>query len=263
MVRWLKEVKMPGPSGLGELSQFWGAKQTGWSSWGGTVMPIGALLLWAWVAEPAAMERERWIKSLETGESLGKNRVSVTIPAVLEHPLVQFAFFWIFVIKSLGLGCALLALVCAQRWPCHWCLVGARGWPRAKAVPTRADAARACWGAEVLGGEMGAVMAIIVRKKNALVEEKRKCLDLPRCCTNLGNCIQSSCGSCSCRATRAQEACSLVALGEGSSSKRFKFSRRAGALCAPHLMLEFWGLIWSCMKSFVMYQCSYQPEKLN
>jgi len=70
------------------------------------------------------MERERWIKSLETGESLGKNRVSVTIPAVLEHPLVQFAFFWIFVIKSLGLGCALLALVCAQRWPCHWCLVG-------------------------------------------------------------------------------------------------------------------------------------------
>lgn len=70
-----------------------------------------------------------------------------------------------------------------------------------------------------LGVELGAVTVIIVRNTSASVEEKRKCLDLPKCLTNLGNRIQNSYGQCSCRATQAQKACLLVALGEESSSK--------------------------------------------
>lgn len=83
-------------------------------------------------------------------------------------------------------------------------------------------AAGARRGVEKLGVELGAVTVIIVRNTSASVEEKRKCLDLPKCLTNLGNRIQNSYGRCSCRATQARKACFLVALGEWSSSKDFE-----------------------------------------
>lgn len=126
-------------------------------------------------------------------------------------------------------GWACLAMGCHTRphARCHCC---GSGYQR-PAAGTRQ-------GVAMLGVAMGAVTVITVRNKNASVEEKRKCLDLPSC---LKIWVTAS------RAAVAQRVSTPCRFVRVKRLKRFwvSFHEEQGSISVPHLMmLEFWFVIW-------------------